>query len=120
MRKLFTILSIFMFTANYCFAAGMELSDLIETARETEAQQTIQEQPVSDVTKQQTQTVNKEEAMTPVKNETNSPIMDETQAVEKVSPDTTTMDKQTEMTKTQNSTGLTTPSQTIKTKKTKN
>ena len=32
MRKIFTILSICMFTANYCFAAGMELSDLIETA----------------------------------------------------------------------------------------
>lgn len=95
MRKLFTILSICMFTANYCFAAGMELSDLIETARETEVQQTVQEQPVSDVTKEQTPTVNTEEAMTPVKNETKSLLMEETQAVEKVSPDTTTMDTKT-------------------------
>ena len=95
MRKIFTILSICMFTANYCFAAGMELSDLIETARETEVQQTVQEQPVSDVTKEQTQTVNTEESITPVKNEPTSPVMEETQAVEKVAPDTTTMDTKT-------------------------
>ena len=86
MRKLFTILSICMFSANYCFAAGMELSDLIETARETEVQQTMQEQ---------TPTVNTEEAITPVKNKTTSPVMEETQAVEKVSPDTTTMETKT-------------------------
>ena len=108
MRKLFTILSICIFTANYCFASGIELSDLIETARETEVQQTIQEQPVSDVTKQQTQTVNTEETMTPVKNGTTSPITDEMQAVEKVSPNTTTIDTQTktEMTKTKKETKI--------------
>ena len=100
MRKLFTILSICMFTANYCFAAGMELSDLIETARETEVQQTMQEQAP---------TANTEEAMTPVKNETTSPVMEETQAVEKVSPDTKTMDTQTipEITETKDSTETT-------------
>ena len=109
MRKLFTILSICMFTANYCFAAGIELSDLIETARETEVQQTMQEQPVSDVSKEKPQTANTEEAMTPVKNETTSPVMEETQVVEKVSPDTTTMDTQTipEITETKDSTETT-------------
>ncbi len=116
MRKLFTILSICMLTANYCFAAGIELSDLIETARETEVQQTMQEQPVSDITKEQSQTVNTEEAMTPVKNETTSPVMEETQAVEKVSPDTTTMDAQTtpEVTETKDSTGTTNPTKSTK------
>lgn len=72
MGKLFACLVMFIFAANTCFAAGLELSDIIKTAREAERTKISEAKSC-------------EKAIQPVKNNNMSNNMEQN-ACEKINP----------------------------------